>query len=911
MSFSTLFSFHSFAGNKPPFISNVALSPIDVTILSNTLNSITFSFAPPTGTVTSYTPYVNGVAGTGSGTPASYTITGLTAGTTYSIVMYASMICYGGVSNFLPTSVTGCALWLDAADTTTITKIGSNVTQWNDKSGNGNNATQSNSASQPTSGVSTQNGYNVITFAGTTKYMSYGTTNVSPSTMTVFCIYNNNTFNPYGEPVEVGPFSFFYPAPSSNVGIGRKGATDEILSSWSTNGLTTSQYVLYTGTVSVSTNTVCNLFFNGTQVGTSNVSSSGGISSYNVGALTGSTTGNIGEVIVFNSVLTATNRRQIEGYLAWKWGIRTSFSTTHPFYSVSALTNAYSVFSPKSISGLNVWWDGSDPNGTDVAPVNGATISTWVDKSGNGYNATASVAGTYSSSPVGVNFGTTGYYTTNYPANPTNESCFIVFNKSSNNQMMMIGANSGGREVAMQTGTIFGIVNSGIAWGATMTAGSATGVSHIGEAFVSGGTSTSITFNGGITLTGPTAVPAFTSGVLTNLGREGSFLQYIGYIQEILFYNSVLTLSQRQQVEGYLAWKWGVQTNLPAAHPYYSTTGLASVASVGPAAISYTSVGSVVKSLSTVANLPVFTNYNSVTTNGLYKIYAYTTVGSYSNAITMTGVSNLVIQIFAVGGGGSGGCDQAGGGGAGGLLQSSITMNGSDTVSLTVGGGGVAIVSPNRSVSGSPTTVSFTTNTGNNITCYGGGGGANYIYAANLNSAGTAVTCGSGGGGSGYNSYAAGAGTAGQGNSGGAYGGQGVNGGGGGAGAVGGAGLGSSSGGGGVGVQINTSLLTYFAGSTYANYWWAGGGGGGGSLNNIYAGNGGKGGGGGGSSNSYTGGLGDINGINTASNGGQGFGQNGGAAGANTGGGGGGADQAGGDLGGAGGSGIILIAVPT
>jgi hypothetical protein len=864
MPFGSIGSFHAMA-RAPAVMPQMNIAPVGVTILSSTATSITISFTPPSGNVTSYTPYVNGVAGTGSGTPASYTITGLTAGQTYSIMMQANMsITSGTAPNFLPTSIPGCALWLDAADTTTITKTGSNVTQWNDKSGNGNNATQSTSASQPTSGVSTQNGNNVITFTGTTKFMSYGTTNVSASTITVFCIFNNNTFTPYGEPVEVGPFSFFYAAPSSNVGIGRKGATDDILSSWSTNGLTTSQYVLYTGTVSVSANTVCNLFFNGKQVGASSASSSGGSSSYNVGAVSGNTTGNIGEVIVFNSLLTNLQRQTVEGYLAWKWGIQTSLPTTHPFYSTSgltvssvsfsplsvqgcsvwldaadsskitlngsgvsqwvdkssngfvftqstagnqptystnslnglatlqftaanstylgggtnytvgtnsyaifvvfrfsdttsngsvfnkglyggqqgrllfvrensgtfnfrvadpvaennsfadtyagntyrimcmtynrtagagfifnngtlvssyaadkttnltntnnmiiggynnssgtisppsagfylngniaeiicytnnydmtwstqqqiegylaskwgirsylnsthpfysvpALTNAYSTFNPKSISGLNVWWDGADPNGTGVVPVNGASIATWVDKSGNGYNATASVAGTYSSSPVGVNFGTTGYYTTSYPANPTNESCFIVFNKSSNNQMMMIGANTGGREVAMANGTLFGMVNSGVTWAASMSAGSATGVSHLGEAFVSGGTSTYVNFNGAVTLTGPSAVTAFTSGVLTNLGREaGASFQYLGYIQEILFYNSVLTLAQRQQVEGYLAWKWGVQTNLPVAHPYYSTSALAAVASVGPASITYSSPGSVVKSV--------------------------------------------------------------------------------------------------------------------------------------------------------------------------------------------------------------------------------------------------------------------------------------------------------------------------
>jgi hypothetical protein len=37
---------------------------------------------------------------------------------------------------------------------------------------------------------------------------------------------------------------------------------------------------------------------------------------------------------------------------------------------------------------------------------------------------------------------------------------------------------------------------------------------------------------------------------------------------EIIFYNSAVSDGQRQQVEGYLAWKWGLQGSLPSNHPY-------------------------------------------------------------------------------------------------------------------------------------------------------------------------------------------------------------------------------------------------------------------------------------------------------------------------------------------------------
>lgn len=56
--------------------------------------------------------------------------------------------------------------WYDASDTSTITQSGGAVSQWNDKSGNGRNVTQSTAAAQPGTGAITQNGLNVLTFDG-------------------------------------------------------------------------------------------------------------------------------------------------------------------------------------------------------------------------------------------------------------------------------------------------------------------------------------------------------------------------------------------------------------------------------------------------------------------------------------------------------------------------------------------------------------------------------------------------------------------------------------------------------------------------------------------------------------------------------------------------------------------------
>jgi hypothetical protein len=68
-----------------------------------------------------------------------------------------------------------------------------------------------------------------------------------------------------------------------------------------------------------------------------------------------------------------------------------------------------------------------------------------------------------------------------------------------------------------------------------------------------------------------------------------------GAIGEILVYNTALTLTQRQSVEGYLSWKWGMQSNLSSTHPYSPTnawlgppTSLGVTVGTSQAAIAFT-----------------------------------------------------------------------------------------------------------------------------------------------------------------------------------------------------------------------------------------------------------------------------------------------------------------------------------
>jgi len=60
----------------------------------------------------------------------------------------------------------------------------------------------------------------------------------------------------------------------------------------------------------------------------------------------------------------------------------------------------------------------------------------------------------------------------------------------------------------------------------------------------------------------------YTLGTDWNWGDGNQF--FPGHIGEVLVYGSALSTADRQTLEGYLAWKWGLESSLPASHPYRS-----------------------------------------------------------------------------------------------------------------------------------------------------------------------------------------------------------------------------------------------------------------------------------------------------------------------------------------------------
>jgi len=288
----------------------------------------------------------------------------------------------------------------------------------------------------------------------------------------------------------------------------------------------------------------------------------------------------------------------------------------------------------------------------------------------------------------------------------------------------------------------------------------------------------------------------------------------------------------------------------------------------------------------------------TVTEVGGYRIHTFTSNG------TFTAPSGGKVDVLMVGGGGSGGANlnMAGGGGAVGYFTGFKISSGS--YSIVVGAGGVQPTNPGGgSWSSAGNQGSATTAFGE--TAGGGQGGSQITYRTAGNS-GTMTIQASASDyttATAYSNIAGGVAIGNAGAGGGGAGGAGEEGP-----VEGNSSTGDHAGAGGVGVQVGTIT------DGINNYYWAGGGGGEGYSD--YAGNGGLGGGGGG------GVYADGNNTNPGAGGGSALNSgvdgtalnsplNGGAGGANTGGGGGGGSHNSStfydSIGGAGGSGIVII----
>jgi hypothetical protein len=511
-------------------------------------------------------------------TQSNLLITGLNPNSQYSfLVRPVNCPGYGpstfsATIGFNPSAVNGLRFWIDGSDTATITLNGSRVSQWNDKSGNGYNTTQTNATYQPARNgnyVVFSNNYNVdIPQAAINNTSNWGLfmvlNPVSQSNWILVKQHNGfNTFN---------TLSMSYT--TDNTGGGSNSWNQNI--HWhSYNQAST----FHSGFPAVSSTTQLieilaspsNMTFYkdgrilASTLATSNYSAVSSITSatnFKLGAWeagtyqnSGVTNFQLGELVFYNSTVTASDRVSLENYFFEKWGITTLASN----------------FSPSSITGLQAWYDGADPLGTGVLPANGATVATWFDKSGNsrngltgGGNAAKYVAG----SPGYMYFGGSNGYELSNSGTYLTSNYFTVIAAIRQSRVLsspvVIGSwNNGGpgsyMNFYLQSSQLYFDINGGafVNYSPTFNGNfsqepirvwSLSFTSNLRREFLNGRLLASQASNNFLSSWG---FPAIGKG--TN-----QFYFYEGDMMEILIYTGEMTDANRSNVETYLYRKWGV-----------------------------------------------------------------------------------------------------------------------------------------------------------------------------------------------------------------------------------------------------------------------------------------------------------------------------------------------------------------
>jgi hypothetical protein len=504
----------------------------------------------------------------------------------------------GGGAITTPTQLPGCVIWLDAADASTITSSSGLVSQWVDKA-SGLPLLQATSTAQPVlASLSALNNLPVVNlYSGSTlRNMRSVATATFTGPQTAFMVfYLTNGGNLM---TEIGA----YPAQYRYLytGNGTLSEYAPVTGTHRTFQQGTNASVIYTAgtayvTMILDSNATANisdaaLRLNGVNSSTLNFYSS---QSAVIGGMTdnfavigyGTAASYLGEVIYYNRALTSAEYQAVEGYLATKWGLRSSLPSTHPYYTTHPFANlppySTSLLAPTQIPGCVMWFDAADSN---TLTKSGTTVTGWTNKSGRSAASTGS--GTVSINQAYLN----GYSSVRFPAGTnylsvgaitfttTDRAFFVVAtNGAATGQTIAFIYYNAGGSVAGQVYGYNGDIELNKQNANGLVAGSPSGL-YNATSIVSmctpvgnqgiwvNGTSQGLSMNyvgsTAFFTTGTTAAGGITIG-----GGNVAFDLY-----ELIQYDGALTTSQRQAVEGYLSQKWGLTSSLPSTHPYVKIT---------------------------------------------------------------------------------------------------------------------------------------------------------------------------------------------------------------------------------------------------------------------------------------------------------------------------------------------------
>ena len=242
---------------------------------------------------------------------------------------------HGSMQNFFtPGSISNLKLWLDASDSGTITESSGSVGQWSDKSGNGRNASQSTSSSQPIYSS------DKLIFDGTDDFLSFSNLGISDP-ITLFMALRPHSLSTDDRILSINGNNYH-----GCLMFGSSTSLQLYNVGWytinSSTALSPNQSTLISLTIDSSHNAAATV--NGIAQNTLSSSQflANGVSTNLGGKLfIGSTAygntydGEFFEVLLLDSAMATNERQKIEGYLAYKWGLVNSLPADHPYKSVT------------------------------------------------------------------------------------------------------------------------------------------------------------------------------------------------------------------------------------------------------------------------------------------------------------------------------------------------------------------------------------------------------------------------------------------------------------------------------------------------------------------------------------------------------------------------------------------------
>lgn len=232
------------------------------------------------------------------------------------------------------------ALWLDAADASTVILNGSTVSQWSDKSGNGRHASQGTAANQPTYTASAFAGKTGLTFGGNQVLIGASPELANQTNLNFFgvSIITSRTYSVgfgSGGPAATLGIRWGLFGNGANVpdGIGWAGDSSTPLG----NGLLLPVSTPFQSSY-IKTPTSWNVFLNGTVISNSIADTTFPTGTYNVRIGAEMTTPLVyaasavyGEFVITIGALSTADRQRVEGYLAHKWGLAGNLPIDHPY----------------------------------------------------------------------------------------------------------------------------------------------------------------------------------------------------------------------------------------------------------------------------------------------------------------------------------------------------------------------------------------------------------------------------------------------------------------------------------------------------------------------------------------------------------------------------------------------------